>query len=67
MKKAYRIYCERDTAEIAECCLQKSQALVGIHRGNVVISPPCMWQKRYNASDVTVENRMDTLLSENHC
>jgi transaldolase len=24
-----------------------------------VISPPYHWQKRYNASDVTVENRMD--------
>jgi transaldolase len=25
----------------------------------VVISPPWQWQMRYNASDVTVENRMD--------
>jgi transaldolase len=24
-----------------------------------VISPPFQWQKKYNASDVTIENRMD--------
>ncbi len=28
--------------------------------GDVVISPPCKWQKRFNASDVTVENRILT-------
>jgi transaldolase len=26
--------------------------------GDVVISPPCKWQKRFNASDVTIENRI---------
>jgi transaldolase len=26
----------------------------------VVISPPFEWQTRYNASDITVANRMDT-------
>jgi transaldolase len=28
--------------------------------GDVVISPPCRWQKRFNASDVKVENRITT-------
>jgi transaldolase len=28
--------------------------------GNVVISPPCAWQKRYNASDIEVIPRIDT-------
>jgi transaldolase len=28
--------------------------------GDVVISPPCRWQKRFNASDVRVENRITT-------
>ena len=28
--------------------------------GDVVISPPCAWQKRFNASDIPVSNRMDT-------
>jgi transaldolase len=27
--------------------------------GDVVISPPHSWQKRYNASDIKVEDRMD--------
>jgi transaldolase len=26
--------------------------------GDVVVSPPCKWQKRFNSSDVTVENRI---------
>ena len=28
--------------------------------GDVVISPPCAWQKRYNASDIEVVSRIDT-------
>ncbi len=26
--------------------------------GDVIVSPPCKWQRRFNASDVTVENRI---------
>jgi len=28
--------------------------------GDVVISPPCTWQRRYNESDIEVINRIDT-------
>lgn len=28
--------------------------------GDVVISPPCAWQRRYNASDIEVTHRVDT-------
>jgi transaldolase len=28
--------------------------------GDVVISPPCVWQKRYNASDIPVIPRIQT-------
>ena len=28
--------------------------------GDVVISPPCPWQKRYNASDIPIVSRIDT-------
>jgi transaldolase len=28
--------------------------------GDVVISPPCSWQRRYNASDIEVIPRIDT-------
>jgi transaldolase len=27
--------------------------------GDVVISPPCVWQRRYNASDIAVVPRID--------
>jgi transaldolase len=27
--------------------------------GDVVISPPCSWQRRYNASDIPVLSRID--------
>ena len=60
MKKAYRIYRERGYR------LRLLSAAFRTHRhwsdfigGDVVISPPFRWQERYNASDVTVESRMD--------
>jgi transaldolase len=28
--------------------------------GDIVVSPPCKWQKRFNSSDVAVENRIAT-------
>jgi len=28
--------------------------------GDVVISPPCAWQRRYNASDIPIVSRIDT-------
>lgn len=28
--------------------------------GDVVISPPCAWQQRYNASDIAIVSRIDT-------
>jgi transaldolase len=32
--------------------------------GDVVISPPCAWQKRYNASDIPIVSRIDTPVDE---
>jgi transaldolase len=26
--------------------------------GDIVLSPPCKWQKRFNSSDITVEDRI---------
>ena len=61
MKKAYRIYCERGyRLRLLSAAFRNHRHWSEFIGGNVVISPPCMWQKRYNASDVTVENRMDT-------
>lgn len=61
MKHAYQIYQKRG---------YRSRLLAAAYRhhrhwsefigGDVVVSIPYGWQKRFNASDVTVENRMDT-------
>jgi transaldolase len=60
MKKAYRIYNERGyRLRLLSAAFRHHRHWSEFIGGNVVISPPCLWQKRYNASDVTVENRMD--------
>jgi transaldolase len=60
-KKAYALYCERGyrlrlLAAAFRNYLQWSE-LIG---GDLVISPPCEWQKRFAASDITVEPRIST-------
>jgi transaldolase len=60
MKKAYRIYTERGyRLRLLSAAFRHHRHWSEFIGGNVVISPPWQWQERYNASDVTVENRMD--------
>ena len=60
MKKAYRIYNARGyRLRLLSAAFRHHRHWSEFIGGNVVISPPCQWQKKYNASDVTVENRMD--------
>ena len=60
MKKAYRIYNERGyRLRLLSAAFRHHRHWSEFIGGNVVISPPWQWQKRYNASDVKVENRMD--------
>jgi len=60
MKKAYRIYTERGyRLRLLSAAFRNHRHWSEFIGGNVVISPPCQWQKRYNASDVTVQDRMD--------
>jgi transaldolase len=60
MKKAYRFYIERGyRLRLLSAAFRNHRHWSEFIGGNVIISPPCLWQKRYNASDVTVENRMD--------
>jgi transaldolase len=60
MKKAYKIYCERGyRLRLLSAAFRNHMHWSEFIGGNVVISPPWQWQKRYNASDITVENRMD--------
>jgi transaldolase len=60
MKKAYKIYKERGyRLRLLSAAFRNHLHWSEFIGGDVVISPPWIWQKRYNASDVTVENRMD--------
>ena len=60
MKKAYGIYSERGyRLRLLSAAFRHHRHWSEFIGGNVVISPPWQWQMRYNASDVTVENRMD--------
>jgi transaldolase len=60
MKKAYRLYRERGyRLRLLSAAFRNHLPWSEFIGGDVVISPPYEWQKRYNASDVTVENRMD--------
>ncbi len=60
MKKAYRIYNERGyRLRLLSAAFRNHRHWSEFIGGKVVISPPWEWQKRFNASDVTIENRMD--------
>jgi transaldolase len=61
MKKTYRIYRERGyRLRLLSAAFRHHRHWSEFIGGDVIISPPWQWQKRYNASDVTVVNRMDT-------
>jgi len=60
MKKAYRIYRERGyRLRLLSAAFRNHLHWSQFIGGDVVISPPFEWQKRFNESDVTVESRMD--------
>jgi transaldolase len=61
MKKAYRIYRQRGyRLRLLSAAFRNHRHWSELIGGDVVISPPFEWQKRFNASGVKVENRMDT-------
>ncbi|HEX4032044.1 MAG TPA: transaldolase family protein [Terracidiphilus sp.] len=60
-KKAYRIYRERGyRLRLLSAAFRNHMHWSELIGGNVVISPPCSWQKRYNESDIEVVPRIDT-------
>ena len=60
-KKAYRIYRERGyRLRLLSAAFRNHMHWSELIGGDVVISPPCSWQKRYNESDIAVVNRIDT-------
>jgi transaldolase len=60
MKKAYQIYRQRGyRLRLLSAAFRNHLHWSEFIGGDVVISPPFEWQKRYNDSDVAVENRME--------
>ena len=60
-KKAYQIFRERGyRVRLLAAAYRNHLHWSELIGGDVVLSPPCKWQKRFNGSDVTVANRIDT-------
>lgn len=60
LKKAYRIYKERGyRARLLSAAYRGHRHWSEFIGGDVILSIPCKWQKRFNASDVEVVPRMD--------
>ena len=60
-KKAYKIYRERGyRLRLLSAAFRNHMHWSEFIGGDVVISPPCAWQRRYNASDIEVINEIDT-------
>ena len=59
-KKTYRLFQERGyRIRLLSAAFRNHMHWSEFIGGNVVISPPHIWQKRFNASDVAVESRID--------
>ena len=64
MKKAYQIYQERGyRLRLLSAAFRNHLHWSEFIGGDVVISPPYEWQKRFNNSNVAVENRIDQPVS----
>jgi transaldolase len=60
MKKAYQVYRDRGyRLRLLSAAFRNHMHWSEFIGGDVVISPPCAWQKRFNHSDIKVCNRMD--------
>jgi transaldolase len=60
-KKAYRIFRERGyRVRLLSAAFRNHMHWSEFIGGNVVISPPYSWQVRFNASDISVQSRIDT-------
>lgn len=60
-KKAYQLYRERGyRLRLLSAAFRNHMHWSEFIGGDVVISPPCSWQKRYNESDIEVIPRIET-------
>ncbi|MCL4854194.1 MAG: hypothetical protein KJZ78_22770 [Bryobacteraceae bacterium] len=63
-KKTYAIFRERGyRLRLLSAAFRNHMHWSEFIGGDVVISPPCAWQRRYNASDIDVIPRIDTPVS----
>ena len=59
-KKTYKLYRERGyRLRLLSAAFRNHMHWSEFIGGDVVISPPCAWQRRFNASDIEVTPRMD--------
>jgi transaldolase len=59
-KKAYKLFRERGyRLRLLSAAFRNHMHWSEFIGGDVVISPPCAWQRRYNASDIEVIPRID--------
>jgi transaldolase len=60
LKKAYRIFKERGyRIRLLSAAFRNHMHWSEFIGGDMVISPPCAWQVRFNASDIAVRSRID--------
>ncbi len=60
MKKAYKIYKERGyRLRLLSAAFRNHRHWSEFIGGDIVISPPWLWQQRYNASDIEVISRIE--------
>jgi transaldolase len=60
LKKAYRIFKERGyRIRLLSAAFRNHMHWSEFIGGDMVISPPCPWQVRFNASDIEVRSRID--------
>jgi transaldolase len=60
LKKAYRIFKERGyRVRLLSAAFRNHMHWSEFIGGDMVISPPCAWQVRFNASDIEVRSRID--------
>ena len=59
-KKTYQLFQERGyRLRLLSAAFRNQMHWSELIGGDVVISPPCKWQRRFNASDVMVEDRIN--------
>ncbi len=60
-KKTYKLYRERGySTRLLSAAFRNHMHWSEFIGGDVIISPPCKWQEKFNASDVAVIPRIDT-------